>query len=194
VTDTAATTRPTSRPASKTDVTITHHVEPPVLVLAPTTKATTGPGTTQAAAATKPVAKWDVAVGNPATTKPVTADDSKVDALLSSLHPLRVRKYLDKAPATQPSITYKIKLVAQAAGGAAPVNHEITLVDPGNGGDVTGTYNGLAFEVDRFFLDHVTGDFLKGSKPAVMPGAMPGALPPGAFPGANEGPTNPIGP
>ena len=194
VTDTAATTKPTSRPASKTDVTISHHVEPPVLVLAPTTKATTGPATTQATAATKPVAKWDVAVGNPATTKPAAADDTKVDALLSSLHPLRVRKYLEKAPATQPSVTYKVKLVAQAAGGAAPVNYEITLVDPGNGGDVSGTYNGLAFEVDRFFLDHLTGDFLKGSKPAVSPGAMPGGLPPGAFPGANEGPTNPVGP
>src|SRR5439155_11309419 len=135
----AATTRPTSRPASKKDVTITRHKEPPVLVLAAatkpattqaTTQAVTRPSTTQAVASTQPASKWEV------TSKP--ADDSKVDQLLTELHPLRVRKYLEKAPTTQPSATYVIKLDAQGPGGAAVVHHELKLIDPGNSGDVTG--------------------------------------------------------
>jgi hypothetical protein len=194
--DLAATTRPTSRPASKKEVTITRHKEPPVLVLAPTTKSTTTQAsttqsTTQASATTKPVQKWDVAVVDSSTTQPATkpaeakaADDAKVDQLLTHLHPLRVRKYLEKSPTTQPTATYTIKITTQAAGGAEPVHHEIRLVDPSNSGDVTGTYNGLAFEVDRFVLDRLTGDFLKGSKPAS----------PAPSPFANEGPPDTTGP
>ena len=195
----AATTRPTSRPASKKDVTLTRRKEPPVLVLAPTTKpattqaSTTSPATTQATAAatrpaTQPASKWEVA--SAATTQPAApAEDSKVDQLLNSLHPLRARKYVEKAPTTQPTATYTIRVTTQAAGGASPVQHEINLVDPGNSGEVTGTYNGLAFEVDRFFLDRVTGDFHKGAAPATP--AMP---PGGAFPGVNEGPLDTTGP
>ncbi len=203
IADVAATTKPTSRPASKADVHITRRKEPPVLVLAPSSKpattqasATTGPATKQTAASqpatkptvaasTQPATKWEVfGAGSGATTQPAAADDSKIDTLLSSMHPLRVRKYLEKPPTTQPTATYVLTVVTQAAGGAAPVEHEITLVDPGNGGDVTGTYNGLAFEVDRFFLDHLTGDFKKGAA-----GSSP------ASPAMNEGPpTNSFGP
>jgi hypothetical protein len=205
IADVAATTKPTSKPASKADVHITRRKEPPVLVLAPTSKPTSGPATTQqattqaasqpvtkptattaaAAAATQPTSKWEVfGAGSGATTQPSAADDSKVDTLLTSLHPLRVRKYLEKAPTTQPSATYVVTIVSQAAGGASPITHELTLVDPGNGGDVSGTYNGLAFEVDRFFLDHLSGDFKKGAA---------GASPPS--PAMNEGsPINSFGP
>jgi Domain of unknown function (DUF4340) len=197
IADVAATTKPTSKPASKADVHITRRKEAPVLVLAPTSKpstqasskpatspattqgATTEPATKPAVASTQPASKWEVfGAGSGATTQPTASEDSKIDTLLSSLHPLRVRKYLEKAPTTQPTATYVVTIVTQAAGGASPVSSEITLIDPGNGGDVSGTYNGLAFEVDRFFLDHLTGDFKKGAASASPSPAMNEGSPP----------------
>lgn len=180
--DLAATTKPTSRPASKSDVSVRRRkVESLVLLpspatTVPTTAPATAPATTQAitqeatgttrpgsAPATKPAGKWELADGK-------RADDAKVDQLLSQLHPLRVRKYIEKAPATQPTATYTLKLTTEGPGGTPVKNYEIVFVDPGSGagnsGTVVGTYNGLAFEVDRFLLDRLSGDFVQGSKPA----------------------------
>jgi hypothetical protein len=173
--DIAATTRPTSRPASKSDVTLRRRKQAPAT--APTTKpaATTRSATTQAStqpatqAATQPVSRWELASGDAAKA----ADDSKVDSLLTQLHPLRAQKCLEKAPTTQPTANYVLKVTTQAAGGAPPVEHELKLVDPGNSQPLIGTYNGLAFEVERSLLDRFSGDFLPGAKPAAS--GLPGA-------------------
>ncbi len=180
--DIAATTRPTTKPAVKKDVTIKRRHEAAAPATAPSTKpamvastapatkpaattqATTKATTTMAAAttapATQPATKWEVASGS--ETK--AADDSKVDSLLSQLHPLRAQKYLEASTATtQPTATYTLRITTQAAAGAAPKTDEIRLVDPGNSQPLVGTYNGLTFEVDRFLMDRLSGDFLKGS-------------------------------
>jgi hypothetical protein len=174
----AATTKPTTKPASKTSVSLKRRHEavalgPSLAATKPATKpattasatqASTAPATTQATtqAATQPVTKWQVAAGSDLKD----ADDSKVDTLLTQLHPLRAQKYLDAAPTTQPTATYVVTVTTQAAGGAPAKTHEIRLVDPGNSKPLIGTYNGLVFEVDRFVADRLKSDFLKGSAPA----------------------------
>jgi hypothetical protein len=187
VSDLAATTQPTSRPASKKEVVLRR--TKPTAATAPTTAPTTQlaatQGTTQPAtqvaasqpAATQPATKWEVVV-SAGEVKP--ADDSKVDSLLSQLHPLRAQKYLETAPTTQPTATYVVKVATAGPGGTPVNNYELKLVDPGDSKPLIGTYNGLAFEVDRFFVDRITGDFVKGASPA------------GGF--ANEGSFNPVGP
>jgi hypothetical protein len=174
--DLSATTKPTTRPASKTQVVI-EKGKP--ATTAPTTQvasnasakgqATTTPSaqaTTQAVAnatthpSTQPASKWEVVADS--TRKP--ADDAKIDELLSQLHPLRVSKYLDKAPTTQPDATYVVNLAIGSPGGSS---YEIHLVDPGNSQPLIGTYNGVTFEVDRFIADRLSGSFLKSdAKPA----------------------------
>ena len=179
--DLAATTKPTSRPASKKDITLKRRHEavalgPAVPATKPSTKpATTTASTTRAATApaTQPLTKWEVSVG--AEMKP--AADTRIDTLLSQLHPLRVTKYLDAAPATQPSASYVVKITSQPAAGAPAQAHEIRLVDPGNSQPLIGTYNGLAFEVDRFLIDRLSGDFERGAAP-----------PPRGLPDENEPP------
>jgi hypothetical protein len=182
--DLAATTRPTSRPASKKEVVVRRARAPDAQAQATTapaaTRAATQPGTrpgtqastqsatTQAttqAAATQPAPKWEVAGGN--TSQP--ADDSKVDALLGQLHPLRAQKYLESAPTTQPTATYVIRITTVAPGGAE-AKHEIKLVDPGDTKPLLATYNELAFEADRSLADRLSGDFLKGSSPSPAAG------------------------
>ena len=185
--DIAATTKPTSRPASQKTVTIKRRHE--TIALGPTlpatkpatTTASTTPSSTKPAtmAATQPVTKWEVAAGD--ATKP--GDDAKVDMLLSQLHPFRATKYIESNPTTQPTASYIVTIVSQAAGGEPAKTTELHLVDPGNSKPLVGTYNGLAFEVDRMIVDRVSGDFVKGSTPTA---------PAGGF--GNEAPTNPPGP
>jgi hypothetical protein len=164
--DLAATTQPTSRPASKTEIVLRRTKAPasqpatqPAPQVASTQKATTRVATTQAA--TAPATKWEVVTGTVA--KP--ADDPKVSALLTELHPLRVTKYLEKAPTTRPTATYDLKIVIGAPGGST---YELKLTDPGHAQPLVGTYNGLAFEVDRLLADRLSGTFNKGdaNKPA----------------------------
>ena len=85
--------------------------------------------------------------------------------MVSQLHPLRAAKYRESAT-TQPTATYVIQITTQAAGGAEPVKYEVRLVDPGNGQPLLGSYNGLAFEVDRSLIDRLSGDFSYTGKPA----------------------------
>jgi hypothetical protein len=61
---------------------------------------------------------------------------------------LRVLKYLDSNPTTQPAAVYTVKVTM--ADGAA---HELRLVDGET--TLTGEYQGLVFEVNRNLLDDV---------------------------------------
>jgi hypothetical protein len=85
---------------------------------------------------------------------------------------MRATKYLESAPTTQPSATYVVTIVTQAAGGEPAKTHVIKLVDPGNSKPLIATYNDLAFEADRFIVDRLSGDFLKGSKPSAPAGGL----------------------
>jgi hypothetical protein len=102
----------------------------------------TQPATTQAA--TQPaedVSKWVKADGS-------DADDLAIETLLKRMGPLRVLKYLDSNPTTQPAAVYTVKVTM--ADGAA---HELRLVDGET--TLTGEYQGLVFEVNRNLLDDV---------------------------------------
>ena len=193
--DVAATTQPTSKPASKRDVSLQRRVESAVLGPAvpttkpagepasaggsPTSAPTTTPATTQAstAPAAQELSKWEL-VSDPKGE----ASDAKVDAILTALHPLRAQKYLEAVPTTQaqPAATYTINVTTEAAGGAGTAQHQIRLTDRGNDQPLIGEYNGLVFELDRPILRQLEGEFTKGA-PAATPAAPP------AFPtGGNE--------
>lgn len=166
VSDSAATTQPTTKPASHREVLIARARKP---ATQPATQvAATGPATTQATqpvAATEPAQKWEL-LGEADARKP--ADDSKVDELIGQLAPLRAERYLESNPTTVPSTTYTLKITTQAAGGAAPEQHTITITDPGSGMP-TAEANGLVFEVSRMLVDKLAGDFNKGATPAANP-------------------------
>ena len=103
------------------------------------------------------------------------ADDAKVQSLLDGLHPLRANKYLDAAPTAPAAGTYVVKIHATAYGDQPAKVHELKFTESGTGTDakVIGVYEGLTFEVDRFFLDRVTADFTTKAPPAPASPAMP---------------------
>jgi hypothetical protein len=223
--DLKATTKPTSRPASKTTVVLERHKGPalPIGIAAPTTTASatttpalaapaatsalaktqattvasaqrtsgastqaatqtstapatttavtsTAPATKPAAAATQPATKWEIVEAD----QRHPANDSKIDALLSQLHPLRVEKYLENPPATQPTATYTLSITTAGPGGTPVNQYTLRLIDPGNSQSLRGDYNGLGFEANRTLLDHLSGDFTKRAGASTPePGALP---------------------
>jgi hypothetical protein len=203
--DRAATTQPTSRPAEKRELVLERRRETPQqgpAAPAATAPAATAPAAT-APAATAPAATAPATVPTTtAATAPATApaepstkwvivsepkgdaDDAKVDSLLQGLHPLRVTKYLEAYPTTPPAASYVLSIHTNAYGDQPAKVHEIKLVETGIGADakVVGQSDDLTFEVDRFVLDRVTGDFAKKKEDA--PSAAPSSiLPP--IPGLN---------
>src|SRR5262249_30313238 len=117
--------------------------------------------------ATQPAPKWEIA-GEAKRER-----DGQVDSFLTQFHPLRTRKYLENAPTTKPAGTYVVQITTEGPGGT-PVNHyELTLVDPGSTGEVTGTYKGLAFEADRSLIQNVGRDAFQNKPGAVNEAAEP---------------------
>jgi hypothetical protein len=181
--DVPATTRPTTKPASKSEVKIKRHVPTlPIGIAAPTTqmapaaaatsKPSTAPASMQQAstqpasrptmATTQPESKWEL-VGD--KTQP--AVETKVDDLIAALNPLRADKFLDAKPATtQPAATYTLKITTQAAGGAPAVEQTVTIVDADETKSPVGSFEDLSFEVSRSTLDKLKQDFSKASAPA----------------------------
>jgi hypothetical protein len=102
------------------------------------------------------------------------ADENDVKDFLTALHPLRVDKYLETNPTTQPTTQFVVKIHTQAAGDAGSADHELRLIDRGNEQPYIGTYNGLTFEISRFTLSKfLQGDFKPkpaGATPAPAPG------------------------
>jgi len=175
--DIAATTQPTTKPASKKEVVIQrHHETLPVGIAAPTTgpatkpvasattkpatQASTSPATEPALAATQPTIKWEIMT---ATGEKKPAEESKVDDLLAQLNPLRAEKYLESAPTTQPMATWTVKVATQGPGGSPVNQYAITVTDPGSGKTPIATYNDLTFEVSRTLVEKLEGDFNKGA-------------------------------
>ena len=179
-----ATTQPTTKPAEETTLTIARNKEVPAQPwrapfalpksgepasaggastnpsTQPSTQASTEPSTLPTTVAsteptTKPApAKWLI------TTEPKgPADESAVDALLTQLSPLRVEKFLDKNPTTEPATQYTLTVTTSKG------TDTIHLIDPGASKNPIGEYNGLTFEVSRFFLEKLTSKFTPGSTP-----------------------------
>ena len=170
--DLAATTQPTSRPASQSTTKLERRNEAaalgPQLTKPATTPSTTSPTTSEATSqpSTAPAAsKWQLT----STTQPTDASDTRVDAILSSLHPLRATKYLESAPTTQPSGTYTLTVTTIAAGGAAPQSQVIKLIDRGTAEPLIGETEGLVFEADRSLITKLEGNFEKGAAPPTPP-------------------------
>jgi hypothetical protein len=168
-----ATTQPATKPAADVLVHVERRKEGsgvPFVSGAPATMSKEGEKLTLAGILPKQAA-W-VLAGN------VTADEGEVTAFLGALQPLRVDKYLDKNPATQPTKSYTLTVRTAAAGGAIPVDHEIHFIDRGADQPLIGDYDGLTFEVGRAMLGrYLDGDFKP--KPADAGGPPPGREFPG---------------
>jgi hypothetical protein len=167
-----ATTKPTTRPASETLVSIDRRptpATPPVASTSPTTAPTT-----MATAAPVKHSVWEVI----STKPPVDAADAKVDALLSALHPLRVTQY-DAVPTTQPATADRYTVTISCP---PPLisSYKIDLTDPGDGRPLVGRYNDLTFEVDRSLLDKLKTDFTHADEAIPAPSASPSFAPTGA--------------
>jgi hypothetical protein len=129
-----------------------------------------------------PSSKWVLEGGT-------AADDDQVKDLLDALHPLKVEKYLESAPTTQPTANYVLTVKTIGAGGAETANYELQIVDPGGEAKLIGHYNDLTFELDRSLLKKLDGDFKtkRPPEPAAPPpsfpggggGGFPGGFPPG---------------
>jgi hypothetical protein len=191
----AATTRPTTRPASETLVTLGRRpltttapaTQPAVATTtpSPTTTPTTAPANLAETLPTVKHSVWQVT----STTQPVEAGDSKVDALLAALHPLKVTQY-DASPTTAPSTADRYTITIQCP---PPLisSYTIELTDPGDSHPLNGRYNDLAFEVDRSLLDKVKADFTHPDESPATPSAAPSASPSFSGAGPAVGPSGP---
>lgn len=160
--DVAATTQPTSQPASKREVAVQRRSEAAAIAtVIPATNTTTGPATTQATTqSAADLSRWEL-ISDPRGE----ASDEKVNAILTALHPLRATSYLEAAPATQaaPLATYTITATTAGPGEANGARHQIRLIDRGNDRSLLGEYKGLFFELDRAILRQLQGEFTKGA-------------------------------
>jgi hypothetical protein len=147
--DRIATTQPATRPAEHRTIAFQRRPQP-----------ATQPAATQST--TQPVSRWIVT-----SEADAPADDAHVDALLSALHPLKVERYLEESPTTQPADAFTLTIQTTEAGGAGQGTYTLHLVEPDSTGPLIGSYNDLTFEVDRELLSKLQADF--HAPPAVIP-------------------------
>lgn len=140
----------TESPAGTKPLTIGRRKEK--LTAGPELPATTQ-ATTQPAA---PTSKWAVE-----SDPKLSPNDENITTLLGDLNNLRAEKYVEKLPTTQPAERMVLMVTTQGPGGSPVDQYEITLVDPGSGQPVIGSYNGLLFEVSRNLLDHAKAELAK---------------------------------
>ncbi|HEY1685000.1 MAG TPA: DUF4340 domain-containing protein [Tepidisphaeraceae bacterium] len=133
-----AATQPTNRAASNVDL---------VIVRAAIPQATSKPSSQPAAS--QPSITWTFATDKAAKVNADNAND-----VLTSLHPLKVEKYVEKLPAPLPPDRFH--LVITSAG----KNYDFDFyATPANDGNATGSFNGTYFEVPNTFIDHLKLDF-----------------------------------
>ncbi|HYE18005.1 MAG TPA: DUF4340 domain-containing protein [Tepidisphaeraceae bacterium] len=102
------------------------------------------------------------------------ADAEAVQNLLADLKTLTVTKYLEAPPATAtPAKTVTLALTTEGPGGTPITQHQLTLIDPGNDQPLTGSYNGLAFELSRTILSRLEGNFAKKTPQPETPAGNP---------------------
>ena len=158
----------------------------PIAGTQPTTQASTLPSslpTTVAASepATKP-APPPTAWMNAVTGGP--ANDSRVAAILSALHPLRTDKFVESAPAGPNDVTVTIE---SGGGGVRPISQTVlTLHDAPTGSPDTVTVNGVSFQMPHSFAQNFSAKFdvpgppapAAAPSPAEDSGTPPGMTPP----------------
>lgn len=175
--DLAATTQPTTRPASsKTTILAISQEEakgttqPTTSTFGsePTTAATTGPARTSATQpATVPSSKWNIV-----SKDNMNADDSSVDDFLKQFNPLRVERYEPTAPTESAVDTWTVTLTV------GDKTETLKFSSAGTTKPLQGEYNGLFFVVSRDMIDQLDSEFDKPTTPAAtgrpMPTMMPG--------------------
>jgi hypothetical protein len=82
-------------------------------------------------------------------------DDSKVDALLEKLNPLRADKYLERTPDSARQQRYILTVETKSQ------RYQIEFVRPANGQSAYGIYGDLIFEIPTAVLDALDADFHK---------------------------------
>lgn len=146
VTDSPATTQPTTRPTSTTTMVVVRN-EVPAAPAGPPVPASM-PATTQAASqpTTQEIPpKWVLADGGKGV------DEGKVGDLLRAFAPLRASRYLEKLPEMKAATTYTVGLTAIAPGGAKK-EYALKVFDRGENDLPVGQFNGLTFELERDVL------------------------------------------
>ena len=158
-TDIPSTTQPATKPATHTEVLVERRKEggAGVPFLPTTAPATPRPSDKFTLPVTQPTrSAWVLAAGDVKTD----ADETDSNGLLTALHPLRVDKYLEKNPTTQPTKSYRITVETKSAGGAKTAEYAIHLLDRGADQPMIGDYNGLTFELPRATLSkYLDSDF-----------------------------------
>jgi hypothetical protein len=144
-TATPSATQPAVRAASNT-ILILDRRKKTAPVIGPSTQPTTAPIQS----------KWIASSESKAD-----ADDTKVAALLTALHPLRADKYLESLPTTQPAARYVLAITTIGPFGTPITEHELTFIDPGHDQPLIATYNGLTFETSRALLTNFEGPWVK---------------------------------
>ncbi len=144
----SATTQPSTRPASRSTLTIERRkseatLGPSLPAIAPaSTQATSAP-------ATAPASTW-VFKG----ASPTEAPDAAVEGLLSRLHPLRAEKFVE-SPAESSIARYTLSLTGQDAGGAQSTRTEVQFFDRGTSLPPLARAADATFEVDRAWIDEI---------------------------------------
>ncbi len=166
--DLAATTQPTTRPASSVTFTFERRVETPPPATAPADQAAgeaavaeasddaTTQATTQPAPAPEPVVKWVLIVDGAEQE----IDQAKLDPILNALNPLRAKQFLEHdAPATtRPAAgTYALTIVSGAE--SARTAHQVRITDPEGDASPFATWDDLVFEIDQSLIDRLNADF-----------------------------------
>jgi hypothetical protein len=146
-----ATTQPAVHAAVNETVAIERRKVNPVLgptvpTTSPTTMATTAPTTAPAQS------KW-IITSNPSSD----ADDAKITALLTAVHPLHSDLYLDLPSSDRPTGNYTLIVTTTGPGGSPVVEHQIAINDPGHDQPLIGYCNGLTFQTARTLIPTLTG-------------------------------------
>jgi hypothetical protein len=176
-TDKPATTQPTTRPASKTDLIIERKKQDLVLgPIVPATKPGATQPTTQVAstqASTQPATQPALPPSDWTLKSAANADASQstVQTLLEKFHPLRADKYLAAAPAGETvNAVYTVEILAESPSGKT--TRTLKLTDRGADKPLLGEYNGLTFETPHTLIESLTADFAnkpEASKPPAAP-------------------------
>jgi len=158
-----ATTQPTTRSASSQTREITRRaleatLGPATPATQPTAAVSTAPSTLPtpstlpAAVASPPASKWQVA-GDAS----LAVDDVKIDALLSSLHPLTATRFVKADEASVGMDTYVVTISTIQRGGAGTTHVLQVTGSPDN--TLTATCDGLRFELPADFLAKIKALF-----------------------------------
>jgi len=158
----AATSQPTTKPASDTELVI-DHITPP-----PSTSSTSKPTTTTTTGLTPPALPQELLGPQPPKWKLVAGtgivNDNRMTVLLNSLHPLRAEKFHPVAPASQPAAQYTLQITTRS--NPNPIEIQISQIP--NLAAPQGATGNLNFDADRSLTDTLN-EFFNPAPPPLTP-------------------------